>query len=216
MALSAAALTTLATLKDELGISDSSEDTRLERFIEQASAMIAAYLGRTLHYESAVVEKVAGDGTEHLLVKRPPVKAITSIALDGVTVDSGDYEIYDADAGIIYNVAGWDWTTVRTADGVARPPLAGSERRLYTVTYAGGWECPTQSGTGATALPKDIEAAAISLAVTLRARRGRDRDIASESMMSYSVSFKDASTVKSGLPADVAAMLDPYKFLVQA
>ena len=61
MALSDYALTTLATLRAELGIRGTSEDVRLERLIEVASRRLDRLLNRSqLHYQVDRAESVRG------------------------------------------------------------------------------------------------------------------------------------------------------------
>lgn len=217
MTLGASALTSLATMKDELGITDSSEDTRLERYINAASRMIASFCARTFEYNAAIVEKRAGRGDVYLLLARPPVWSVASVTFDGSAVDSASYEIHDTQAGELYSLYGWLWTTNRNI-GVAQDPAPGNERNLFTVTYAGGWQTPAQSPvSGVDALPVDIEQACIALVSFLRGRRGADLSVQAESLMSYSVTYgAPAGADTGGIPGPIAAMVAPYRHLGQA
>jgi hypothetical protein len=58
MALASNALTTLATVKDELGISDTSQDDRLGRLINVVSDAIEHYCGR-LFQKTSRIETIA-------------------------------------------------------------------------------------------------------------------------------------------------------------
>jgi hypothetical protein len=139
------ALTTLETVKADLGITVSTYDDRLRRLINAVSDHFENIAGRIFYRDTAIVEAVPGYGYTHLRVKRAPLNSVTSIVYDSsTTVDSGDYSILDAEAGIIEKVNGWSWTAHSVRD-VSYGPLPGTERPLYAVTYDGGWYTPEQS-----------------------------------------------------------------------
>jgi hypothetical protein len=221
MALASDALTTLAKLKTRLGISDSSRDEQLEMAISAASAMIVSYLGRVLAYSAAVVDRVAGQGTPELSVSRAPVWSITSIVDDGQTVDSGAYTCVgdDARAGIIRATSGWVWRPGLVGESISRDPVPGHEALDIVVIYAAGYTTPNQATvSGIDVLPADIEAACLMLATNLYAADGTDVAVASESLMSYSVSYGNPENLygSSGMPKRVEAMLASHRFFTQA
>lgn len=199
MALSAAALTTLATVKDELDISGTSSDGKLERLINAVSDAFATEATRVFQYDAAIVEKVKGHGTERILVSRSPLKAITAIALldqDGTvadTYDSDTYEIESEDGGIIYRATGWVWSAQTShATGINVRKLPGTERRSIRVTYGAGWITPEQAGTRD--LPYDIEEAVIRQVVHLWKTRNdaagaSGAAIVSEKLGDYAVAY---------------------------
>ena len=177
MSLPAQALTTVLTLRQELGQSDQTKDTLLERYILGASSAIAGYCGRAFHREAMVAERVKGFGGCRLLVSRTPVVSVSAITKDGQTVDATSYYVESAGAGFIYRPNGWDWTAP-FRDGLAAPGMAaGEEESSYLVSYVGGWVTPAQSGTGTPALvrdlPNDIEEACIECCVQLFRKRGK-------------------------------------------
>jgi hypothetical protein len=73
MTLGDTALTTLATVKARLGISDSSSDSLLEALINAASGAIVSFVGRSLHYEEDIEEYVIGTGRARVCVSRAPI-----------------------------------------------------------------------------------------------------------------------------------------------
>ena len=90
---SSRALTTLATVKDEIGITDDAADARLQRWIDEASERIETYLGRVLTAET-VRETFRLTGAPGCLgLARRPVTAIVSIDVDSVTLASDQYEV---------------------------------------------------------------------------------------------------------------------------
>jgi hypothetical protein len=170
----------------------------LERYINVASDLFSQMVGRDLHYREDVAEKVASGGDVRLVVyEATPIDSITSIVIDdGVTsstVDSDDYRIEDADAGLIEQIDGtWEDTEVY-AWNIERE-TKGRQLAHYTVTYDGGWVTQEQDdndGTLTRDLPYDIEQAVIDYVVMKDARRGRDTAVKSMSNLSASVAYMD-------------------------
>lgn len=207
MPLSLAALTTTAAVFDDLDVEDDGGvvRARVERYIEEASSLVALILGRPVHYDAAVVEKVPGQGGAHLLVTRTPVVAVADVAVDGSSVGADDVVIEDAAIGLLYRPAGWPWTAA-LQPGPSWHPVPGTEAPSITVTYAGGWVTPGQATPELPrTLPYAVEAAVLRL-VTARWRgRGQDPRIASTTHQASSYTF-------SGLPvpAEIMAALAPF------
>lgn len=171
MALTTNALTTVATMETELGLTAASKTALLERLIAVASDAIEQFCNRKLYYTAAIAESVPGYGGNLLHLSRTPLVSIASIVIQGTTIDSDDYEIKNAAAGSVYKESGWDWTAPYAA-GLASPArVPGSEALLYDATYAGGWVTPGQVGTRS--LPYDLEQACIDTVVHLYRFRGR-------------------------------------------
>jgi hypothetical protein len=212
MTLTSAALTTLARANAELGTSG--EDAYIEQLIEAVSERIAKYCGRVLHYSDAQEDTIPGYGDTFLVVSRPPIEEITSIEYNSSEIDSSNYIIDDADAGLIYSERGWTWTALRSACLVGADKLVGTENPLYVVVYKGGYITPQQDadGVGTRDLPYDLEDAAIE-AITYRYRRkGKDPSIVSEKLLGSGVTYASHSDLDaSGFPPHVRSVLDTYK-----
>jgi len=211
MTLSNDALTTIAACEEALGIVAGSENTYLTRLIESASARIKSYCGRTFYREDDIVESVSGYGTTKLLVSRTPILDITSITYDGSTVNSADYKTLVAESGIIYNPAGWYWSTSQVQN-IARDPFPGAEDPLFEVTYDGGWVTPNQvdlTSFVTRTLPFDIEQACIELVVLKYRGKGRDPNVTAERLLTGSQTYRDGED----LPESIRSVLDSYKFL---
>lgn len=212
MALESNALTTVETVQAELNDSSVST-TLLERLVNSVSAQIGQYVGRDLTFESARVDNLRGYGTTFLVVTKTPLKVLTSITFAGDTVDSADFSIDNADAGLIYRRTGWIWTAPRRA-GITNPPMPGMEERLYQITYDGGWVSPAQTGTRD--LPFDLEDAAIRMIISRARQKGRDLSIKSEKLGSWGASYGAGDASGNGIPSEVAAVLNRYKSVVGA
>lgn len=218
MALPGTALTTLATVADELGVtSPGSEDSRLERYVSAASDAVRAYIGRaSVHFDAAIVEALPGYGRQRLALARPPVLSVASVTWNGATVAPTEYAIED-DTGLLFRRVGWPFSGSRRPDIVQDDRWPGTEERTIVVTYAGGWVTPRQAdldGTLTRSLPYDVEHAAILTVAALYRSRGTDPSIAAESLGSASVTYRGSAAVL--LPDAAAAILAPYRRILFA
>lgn len=104
-------LVDLATVKDELGITNTTSDAKLTRWIAAISARIAGACNRVFPEEELTdtfrrhtASRVWG-GLHHdprpLLLSRAPVTVLDSVTIDGVAQDSGDREL-DSRTGEIW------------------------------------------------------------------------------------------------------------------
>lgn len=205
----AVAFTTVATMRDELGLADSSQDVRLERYILQASAAIEGYCDRKLR-KTATTERLQATGTRRLVLARRPLVSIASIVMDDETLDTDGYEIQDADAGIVYREDGWPRVDAVVVGSIARDPIAGTAKVDIVATYTGGYVLPNDA-TGTRDLPYDIESACILTVVSLYRGRGRDRSVASKATGDASITFRNPNSVigvgAAGIIPDEAAVL---------
>jgi hypothetical protein len=179
VALASNALTTLATVKAELGIADAvtTHDARIERLINAASDAIERHCGRQLSRATVTDERVKGFGTQHLLLARTPIVSVTSVELDDSTVDADSYYIESAEAGMLFAPDGWEWTAPFSS-GASPSKLVGLEESRYLVTYVGGYQTPAQGGTRT--LPYDLEHACILAVVGQFRDAGKFARIATE------------------------------------
>lgn len=225
MPLNANALTTLANVKTELGITGSADDAYLESQINFVSTAIETFLGRTLGYEAGKVEKVKGYGGTRIRLSLIPLIEVTDVTIVNATGVTATYEVadmeieYDGKEGFLFFRSGWPWTAPRPFGTIARDPLPGHEESSIQVTYNGGYVLPADlpAVDPQIALPIDIERAAILAVSTNYARRSADRSVKTERLMSYSVTYQDSSVSSSGsfpvspFNAEVTAMLMPYR-----
>lgn len=208
-------LTTLTAVKDELEISaaDTSKDDILKRKINAVSAQFNKYCGREFHFK-AETEKVAGQGGRNILLSRTPIIELTEVKIDdNVITISGNIEIEDAEAGILYRGAGWPWA-VALASPFSGDPYPGSERQNIEVTYAGGYVTPYQVEEDETltrTLPYDLEQLCIEAVIGSYLSKGEDKSIVSESLMSASYKYERGS---GGLAASVIDSLNSYRRVV--
>lgn len=213
MSLAANALTALATLKTELGITDSSLDSVLERLINGASDTIEKYCGRKFA-RATLTERVKGYGTELIHLERTPVESLTSITVDGTTVSASEYRLQDADKGGVWRRGLWPWTA-GTDDSVSPHPRAGFEEDSIVVVYVGGYALAANSRTPGTYVqPYDLEEACLQLAVHRYRSRGRNLGLVGEAVGNASRQYQGSGEELSdqlGIPTPIAGILNGYR-----
>jgi hypothetical protein len=191
-------LTTLATAKEDLGISDSSQDAKLSRLITAASRAVATYLNRVMAKETVVETIRFDDVQEYVVLQRAPVVTITSAVEDGTTVDADEYET-DQDSGTLYRL---------DASGYRHVWIAC---KSLVVTYEGGWVLPGNSGR---TLPEDIEQGTLAMLRGVWSASGRDPMLKAERVDGVGeLEYWVGSSSQSGfeLPSDVQTLLAPYR-----
>lgn len=148
VAASSRALCERSTVKTELGISDSSQDTKLDRLI-LAFSMYASGpegIGRDPWLQT-YLERLPGLGGHYLWLSRFPLMSVTSVT-EGTgsspsTIDSTTYSVAGA-RDRLYRADGWSRHTLcgpEHATSSVGPALA------YNVTYSAGWVMPGQITT---------------------------------------------------------------------
>lgn len=188
------ALTTLAAAQDDLGGAAPSDLGFLARVVAQASAAIVAHLRTPLARETVTEMFRDVCAWRDLPLSRRPVASITSIVVDGITLDADEWEL-GGEASWLYRLSDdrrIDWTGAK-----------------ITVTYAGGYILPGAAGAN---LPADIERAClITIAAAVQAQ-GRDPALRSESADGIGAqSWLDPRTDHGALPWQAAELLAPHR-----
>jgi uncharacterized phiE125 gp8 family phage protein len=205
VALAANALTTLATAKAELGLTGTAEnDSVLERLINTASDAAERYCRRSFTRATVTSERVKGYGGPRLMVARTPVVSVTSVIINGSTVDATSYYLESPEAGTLYRDAGWDWTALADAGLVVQDAVPGTEEGLYLVTYVGGYQAPNQGGTRT--LPYDLEQAVLDTVTQLWRNRGKYSSLQTETE-----SQEDATWRGFVIPGPARHVLNLYR-----
>lgn len=191
-------LTTVEHVRMDLGITEAeAENSKVERLIDQASAMAERYCRRTFAIET-VRETVRGCNIDHVMrLERAPAFAVRSVALNGDAVDPAEYEL----EGV---------SLYRLSAGGVRFAWRGS---MLAVDYDAGFVRPGGDAVeGAQDLPADVELAAIRLVGAIFSASSRDQLIKSEDVDGVgSLSYWVPGT-KSSLPSPEAeALLKPYR-----
>ncbi len=188
------ALTDLASVKLELGVSGSTDDPYLQAQIAQASAAIVSWCGRAFARE--VVSEVwrLDAATQPLSLARYPVVSVSSVTEDGATLAASDYEL-DAEAGMLWRLASDERTDWRA--------------RKITVAYTAGYLLPDQQSR---TLPHDVQRACVLMVAAQYNARGRDPLLRSEGAQGIGqVSYLDPRAGMEAMPPQAAALLQPYR-----
>lgn len=187
-------LTTLATVKSKLGITTTTEDTKIAAWIKEASDFAANYCGRVFGKETVSEQFRLQENKNQLILSRFPVGVVTSVTEDGTVLDPTDYEV-DSSIGTLYRLAG---------DGITQ-----WVSKKVTVIYSGGY---TLMGE----LPYDIESAVIAMVTHTRSASTRDPfakriEIPDVETVDYWVGGMSGSS--NGLPASITGVLDLYRVI---
>lgn len=217
-------LTTLAAVKDELGITDDSKDAYLRRSIAAASGAIARYCDRTFGRKT-ITETLTGRDTASVFLSLTPIVEIESVEIGGALLDKGAY-VVDEHTGELRRVGGvWPWTG-RTVHFIETVRVTGSEQPNIAVKYTGGYVLPKDdedNGNGddeKVNLPPELEMACIMTAATWVQGQSAPRDIASMRVDQVQVSFGGAGSGgpvrqgRPGLPAIVLDLLQPFRRVI--
>lgn len=185
------AIATTSDYKTYAGISSSTYDTRLGVLITAAQSMMEEYCGR-LFDSSSYEDFIDGCGSAVLIVKNPPIAAITYIrvyAFPGdtnyTTLDS-DYYTYDATSGVIKITPSRGARFFRDTFNETIGPNFGQWPNFTVgfqnvhVKYDGGYT----SGT----MPAGLKLALYKIVDALFAQTRADMSLSSETLGSYSYS----------------------------
>lgn len=183
-------LTTINSVKAELGISDNSEDEHLYRWIRQASGVIADYCNRVFAEETLEETFRSATNADTLVLARCPIVSIASIVENGVALAEADYEIASASG-----------TLIRLCDDTRTCWPTGK----IVVTFTAGYALLGD-------LPYGVERAAITLVSQYRHDAGRNPNIRSESTDGLgSTSWFDGAGSRGGLPPEVVGLLQSFQ-----
>lgn len=161
-----AGLCALADLKTWLGITDTTQDAKLQLMIDMTSEQMIAYLGYNARRATYTSEVHTINNSQLMYLNAAPIQSVATVLVDGVAILPGtasnqyQFDAIDAKAGRIYlgnGFCGNSYTRNMTYDIVA------GFRSVY-VTYTAGWYMPEDANysLGAdTSLPLAISSACI-------------------------------------------------------
>ena len=188
-------LVTSAESKRFIGVEHSDDDTLIGELITGVSAAVEKYTGRAFSPAVSYTEYLNG-GSNYLITKRPPIKAITGVYdhfADDDEVDSDNYE-FDANAGLIYYTAGAATSILTETTG-----LWGVGVRRWKIVYTVDY----------TAVPADVKIAVLTWIADIYAHRD---DVKSGALGDES--YLRAGAVSAQLMPDrVQSLLSAYKLV---
>ncbi|MEV4159005.1 head-tail connector protein [Nonomuraea dietziae] len=147
-------IVSLAKAKEHLNIDVADYDAELTGYLGAATEVVEHYVGAV--EPRSLTERYSGVGTAELILRHPPVQAVTAVVENGTALAAADYSL--SDAGVLVRMAG------------QRPHVWPYGRNNITVDYTAGrasvldnfvlagliiighlWE--TQRGSGGSPLP---------------------------------------------------------------
>lgn len=205
-------LTTLATVKGQLGITDNSSNAILKMYIKVASSVVSTYCRRTF-LQQTYYEKFRGTPfvDSASLVNNPlpiilrgalpiisPIGTVTideDIAGTGPLIEGTDFEV-DYSVGIMYRL----WNNLR---------MRWFFRELE-VNYGAGF---TFTGSDSDTLPPEVQMATIIFIQEMWSAKGRDPYLKQESIPGVLEQqyWVGSITEPGALPQQCQVMLDPYR-----
>lgn len=187
------ALTTLAQVKTQAGITGSTYDAALTAIIAGVDAFIKKYTGRRLEKEAGAVVPIDGTGAENIFVPDYPVANVTKLEKETSfnffeDVDATTYKV-DGDNGIIT-------LNADSAEG----------HYNYRLTADVGYET----------VPEDLQQAATQLVIREFNQRSGGGEIESERLGEYAVTYKaesgaDNTGVNANKDQFIDATLNAYR-----
>lgn len=190
---------TTAEFKCHEGIAGGQHDVLIGNFAARASAAVRTYLNREPE-PTDYTEELDGSGANTILVRQPPIRAITSLKVttdrqwSSVSAVDSSYYVYE-DSGII--------TLLPSANlGIFASPNAIFFKgiRNVQVIYSGGYA----------AVPEPIKEASILLAAYWFNRR-RQAGLLSTTTSGTTITFQARTW-----PDEIRALLNPYRLLSMA
>lgn len=197
MALNPYALTSVARLKEFMGITTNTHDTILERIIDSMTEYVEQYCDRRFRLTSYNNEEYNGSGSSQLLLRNYPINTFTTLEKRDTVKNENNWTAFetedffvDTDIGIITLVSSlstqWPRSTDPTSAVFSKFPLH------YRVTYVAGYDFNNIAGapTLETAGIGDLEYAMWKIcAEAFNQRKGSD-NVISEKIGEYSVTFR--------------------------
>lgn len=209
MAATVVDLCLAATVAGDLGVAS---DATVQRVVTAASRAVATFCGRRFERELSIVETPASYGRPLVLLERYPILAVTSVLVRGAALAATEYRVEGE--GLLRIRSVWPRTARDAGDITAALDHFHGDADVLKVTYDAGYVTPGQAAlapVGApltVTLPEDVQEAAILVATGLFKRRTVDASVASESLGTWSVSYRAALPLL--VAPEVEAMLGPY------
>jgi hypothetical protein len=197
MALAANALTTYANVKAELGLTDDTQQSYIERQINVVSQKIENYCNRIFKSTTYTNEKYIGNNLNVLTLKQYPVTTLSKVTLDGTEIDLNSL-ILDGNSGMIeFTNAIFESSNISC--GISNYPFLCQKN--ITVTYTAGYAT----------IPYDLEEICIREVVNAYENKGTTKDLKSWSLGNVSKTYSEKNIDKvSGLLNESKSMLDSF------
>ena len=188
-------LTTLEDTKEYLEIEGTDNDNLLQQLIGAASQFIKTETGYEW-VETTYKELIDGERTETLILTQKPIISVTSLVINGATIDSGNYYIYN-ESGMLkrQDVGIYD---VGYTHSFRKGLLFPRGQQNIEVKYVAGYSD----------VPVDLQKAVWSMVNTQLDSKNY------EGLESYSIGDESMKWRVGGLPAEAQQTIMRYKSVV--
>jgi len=202
----------LDTVKAQLGISGSGQDTTLTDLILAVTATVIRITGRNW-VRQIYKETLPGKGTPNILLSVTPIISISAVKYKEALIGADEYRVIDKDAGIVQRDGGWITTTVpwNTPDSAE----SNFFKDDWEFTYEGGYITrPNSTNELKQDFPYDLERAITSI---VKADYRSDANGIDNSVTRYRIGDTDVSwdrgkadSALAGYPNSVANVIRYY------
>lgn len=192
------ALTTLDTLKNELGINptdeaDEQRDIKLCRKINTYSDLIENLTGRIFKLQT-YTENYSGTNRQVLLLNNTPVTNVISVIKNNETIESTEYELqgkHDRKRRL-FKDTGW----IKTSYNHLMTPQSKYGKHDYTITYEAGYILPYDENPPerVRTLPYDLEEALLNLICIDMSKEGTSKGLKSFKISDVAWDFGHSGT----------------------
>ena len=201
-------LCTLSDVKTILGVSDTSQDAKLQLFIDLSSAQIQRYLGYPCPRTDYTSEAYAINNNQLLYLRQAAIQAVSAVTIQGVTIlqggdDGWQATTFDLLAGRLYRGVGWCGRYF--VRGMMYDPVAGA--RDILVSYTAGWYLPGDANyvqDDPASLPYELTSAALQSVV----ERYRVNSVGAEGFVQYKEGGVAAMIEQKSAPGGVPEVVD--------
>jgi len=200
------ALTTREKVKSHLGITGATDDVLINQLIDEVSAGVELYCGRT--FESATyTEYLDGTGTAEIYLEQRPVTAITTVHVDSGGMAGHASDAFDDESEWDIGV---DFFPRRLDETERNRGLLRSFRQPWHEGYA---NIKVVYVAGYSVIPEDLELAVHSMIAKLRQERKAGAPLQSETLGKYSYTILSNSKAAAQDVTTAANILNRYRVL---
>jgi len=179
---------TAANVRANLGVTSTSDDTRLQTLIDACAQFIETYTNRT-YEQISYTETIDGNGKDEVMLGNYPVTAVASVLIDGKSIAPVPIPNDFVTAGFMFDSGG-----VILQGG----KLFNRGRRNVVISYTAGFA----------QIPADLVQAVIETAA-LKYKQGPQTGLSSKGLAGETTSY-----VLSDFPRPVQTLLNNYKRVV--
>jgi hypothetical protein len=189
----------LSIVKDELGITGTTEDVKIQRYIDTISAKIIKLTGEL--EERVLSEKYCGTDTNVLVLKSYPIVSVEEIKINGEVIE--DFEIKNKQSGTLYRKYLWNRGAF---ENTINNSIKGSDNQAFfniEIDYTAGYDV----------IPLDVQDIALQEVIRRYENKWNTGDKKSWSLEGASESYNtlEVDNNTGMLKANIDYLINNYK-----